>query len=160
MTAFLVKQFFFLRQTLTRTRLDTGRSKVKLPMWVGLGLKRDGVIGGGQWTVLFTYTAVVEVTTSLQRGRRKRVSPVRKRKKGDYTVDKKTKTTGLFTRQSESLGPVHPAAHCRWQQSLGRGPLHRWQPDAHLARVTLNIHTHKTNSQHFSKTSSALLLST
>lgn len=113
MTAFLVKQIFFLRQTLTRTRLDTGRSKVKLPMWVGLGLKRDGVIGGGQWTVLFTYTAVVEVTTSLQRGRRKHVSPVRKRKKGDYTVDKKTKTTGLFTRQSESLGPVHPAAHCR-----------------------------------------------
>lgn len=82
-------------------------------MWVGLGLKRDGVIGGGQWTVLFTYTAVVEVTTSLQGGRRKHVSPVRKRKKGDYTVDKKTKTTGLFTRQSESLGPVHPAAHCR-----------------------------------------------
>lgn len=66
--AFLVKQIFFLRRTLTRTRLDTGRSKVKLPVWVGLGLKRDGVIGGGQWTVLFTYTAVVEVTTSLQRG--------------------------------------------------------------------------------------------
>lgn len=43
-----------------------------------------------------------------------------------------------FTRQSESLGPVHPAAHCMWQQSLARGPLHRWQPDAHLVLVTLN----------------------
>lgn len=43
-----------------------------------------------------------------------------------------------FTRQSESFGPVHPAAHCMWQQSLGRGPLHRWQPDAHLTRVTLD----------------------
>ena len=51
---------------------------------------------------------------------------------------KKKKELLLVTRQSESLGPVHPAAHCMWQQSLGREPLHRWQPDAQLLRVTLD----------------------
>lgn len=42
-----------------------------------------------------------------------------------------------LTRQSVSLGPVQPAAHCLWQQSLGEGPLHRWQL-AQFTRVTLD----------------------
>lgn len=32
------------------------------------------------------------------------------------------------TRQSECLGPVQPAAHCSWQQSVGFVPLQRGQP--------------------------------
>lgn len=32
------------------------------------------------------------------------------------------------TRQSECLGPVQPAAHCSWQQSVGFLPLQRGQP--------------------------------
>lgn len=113
---------------LTGTRLHAGSSKAELPVRVWFGLKGGGVVDGGRRTVLLTHSAVVEVTASLQRGR---------------TLQKKTPTrtrTVLLslTRQSESLGPVHPAAHCMWQQSLGREPLHRWQPDAQLLRVTLN----------------------
>lgn len=33
-----------------------------------------------------------------------------------------------LTRQSECLGPVQPAAHCSWQQSVGFVPLQRGQP--------------------------------
>lgn len=32
------------------------------------------------------------------------------------------------TRQSECLGPVQPAAHCSWQQSVGFVPLQRGHP--------------------------------
>lgn len=32
------------------------------------------------------------------------------------------------TRQSECLGPVQPAAHCSWQQSVASVPLQRGQP--------------------------------
>lgn len=41
------------------------------------------------------------------------------------------------TRQSECLGPVQPAAHCSWQQSVGCGPLQRAQPLAQTVRVTV-----------------------
>lgn len=41
------------------------------------------------------------------------------------------------TRQSECLGPVQPAAHCSWQQSVGFGPLQRAQPPAQTVRVTV-----------------------
>lgn len=43
----------------------------------------------------------------------------------------------ILTRQSESLGPVQPAAHCMWQQSLGSGPLQRRHPDAQCTWVTI-----------------------
>lgn len=117
-----------LKMVLTRTRLHTGRSKAELPVRVWFGLKRGRVVERRRRTVLLTHTAVIEVTTSLQRG----TTHLTAREK------QKNKTGLLLTRQSESLGPVHPAAHCMWQQSLGREPLHRWQPDAQLLRVTLN----------------------
>lgn len=121
----------FKKMVLTRARLHTGSSKAELPVRVWLGLKRGGVVDRRRGTVLLTHTAVVEVTTSLQSGRK--ITPIHE------PPLKKCRTALLLrTRQSESLGPVHPAAHCMWQQSLGREPLHRWQPDAQLLRVTLD----------------------
>lgn len=40
----------------------------------------------------------------------------------------------IITRQSLSRGPVHPAAHWLWQQSLGTFPLHR--PEHCWAQMT------------------------
>lgn len=54
---------------LTGTRLHTGSSEAELPIRVWFGLKGGRVIDGGRRTVLLTHTAVIEVTTSLQRGR-------------------------------------------------------------------------------------------
>lgn len=116
---------------LTGTRLHAGSSKVELPVRVWFGLKGGRVVDGGRRTAVLTHIAVIEVTTSLQRGRTLHTPW------GKKTENKTGTVLMLLTRQSESLGPVHPAAHCMWQQSLGRGPLHRWQPDAQLLRVTV-----------------------
>lgn len=65
---------------LTGTHLHTGSSEVELPIRVWFGLKGGRVIDGGRRTVLLTHTTVIEVTTSLQRGRTL-IGPRKKKKK-------------------------------------------------------------------------------
>lgn len=56
----------FQTNILTGTCLDTSGPKVKLPVWVGFGLKGDRVIDGWLRTVLFTHATVIKVTACLQ----------------------------------------------------------------------------------------------
>lgn len=135
--------FLFFCHGLTWTCLDAGGSEVELFQWIGFGLKNVGFVADGWRAVLLTFAAVVEVSTRLGiRGTRKRVTPVVTNDSlTDDNADRYLINMSVcmsFTKQSKSLGPVHPAAHCMWQQSLGRGPLHRRQPVEHLVRVTLN----------------------
>lgn len=57
---------------LTRTSFDAGGSKVEPLVWVGFGLKRDRVVDRWWRTVLFAYTTVIKVTTSLDNRRRRK----------------------------------------------------------------------------------------
>lgn len=120
---------------LTWAGLDTGGSEAEPLVRVRLGLEGVRVIDGGRGAALPARATVVKVTACLQ-GRRETG--------GGFTLALKHSTSGwcecscvqmqvcvcLLTKQSVSLGPVQPAAHCVWQQSLGLSPLHRGQSDA------------------------------
>lgn len=101
--------FFFLKKGhFTGTVFHTGGAEAELLVGVWFGLVRHRVIDGGRRAVVFARAAVVEVPTSL-RGRKKRIQAYSKfrMKYPKIQLGKETRT-----RQSESLGPVQPAAHC------------------------------------------------
>lgn len=119
-----------MKEDLTWTGLDASGSEAELLVWVGLGLESDSVVDCGRGTVFLAHAAVVEVAARLQgderlgrreggRGRKGRGVNTAKhseiKRKNENEIFKNSfdivpEMRDIFTRQSESLGPVHPAA--------------------------------------------------
>lgn len=123
----------------TGTLFHTGGTEAELLVGVRFGLIRHRVIDGRSGAVVFTCATVVKVPASLRGRREKRwykLTP------SSGWNDLKYKCERKHTRQSESLGPVQPAAHWTWQQSLASRPLQRLQPDVQGTLVTNKTQTY------------------
>lgn len=115
------------------------------------GLEGVCVVGDEGWAVQLTDTTMIEVEAGLaETGRWWSLGCFHLCTSGIRAGPGKTPTPCVLegwprartrTRQSECLGPVQPAAHCSWQQSVGSRPLHRAQPLVQMVPVTVGGRT-------------------
>lgn len=137
---------------LTGTGGHTAGTEGVSALRVGHGFERVRVVGDQGWAVQLTDATVVEVKAGLGGGAGQGQAAGGHWAPGSFLVCKEQQGRSRWgdpspcthprapwahTRQSECLGPVQPAAHCSWQQSVGFGPLQRAQPPAQTVRVTV-----------------------